>query len=174
MSHNKGEWCFSNCNCSSDSKRVVLCKYCKSPSIPVKSKTVKRFIKKDFLNDVEGKEDFYLCSNSECKISYFSYSRGVYFTIDDLKIPIWFKSGANPKIICYCHRLTEDMIREQVIKNNLTSFKDIVLQYRKRVICKCDELNPTGRCCTKYFYAVINETLLSVGRDEVIVPENCY
>ncbi len=172
-SKNSNNCCSSGCNCSSEITESEICRYCKSSGISVKGQVLKTFLKEEWSKDIAENANFSLCSNPGCNISYFSNRENVYFTTEDLKLPIWFKRGAEPKIICYCHRITEEMIREQVEKHNLTSFRDIVLKYRKKIVCNCDRLNPTGNCCTKYFYAVINDTLKSLGRPEVEVPENC-
>ncbi|MCX7957560.1 MAG: hypothetical protein N3B13_00740 [Deltaproteobacteria bacterium] len=172
-SKNTDQCCSAGCNCNIDTDNNEICRYCKSAGIYVGYPVLKRFIKQEWQRDIKKDDFFYLCSNPDCNITYFSNRKSLYFTTDDIKIPIWFKRGASPKIICYCHRITEDMIREQVIKNNLTSFREIVLKYRKRIVCNCDRMNPAGQCCTKYFYSVINETLKSLGKPEVEIPENC-
>lgn len=139
----------------------------------MKGSVVKNFVPKDWGDDFSSDDNFSLCSNPDCKITYFSYEKNLFFTNEDMKVPIWFKKGASPKIICYCHRITEDMIVEQVKLNGLVSFKDIVLKYRNRVVCNCDKLNPIGECCTKVFYSIINRTLKELGKEEVPVPDSC-
>lgn len=170
-----GNCCQSQCDCNSNSleNNGLRCKYCNSVGQVVKGVTVKSFVQKEWKSEIQDDDMFTLCMNPDCYITYYSYEKNLFFTIEDLTHPIWFKRGSIPKIICYCHRITEDMIREKVISDNLTSFRDIVLAYRKKVVCNCERLNPLGLCCTKYFYEVINKTLREIGKREVDVPDRC-
>lgn len=174
QSKNTSRCCSFNCNCEPEDQKTDICRYCKSPGICVKEPILKRFIKAEFIKDLKNSSSsFFLCMNPDCRITYFSNTDNLYFTTEDLRIPIGFKKGATQKIICYCHMITEDMIREAVRAYGLRSFTDIVLKYRKRIRCNCERLNPAGRCCTEHFYAVINDTLRSLGIPEVEVPDSC-
>ncbi len=162
------------CNCSNGiNTEYGICPECNSKSIKVKGVVVKRFVRREFWEDIKNNDIYELCTNPDCFISYFSKKNKVKFSIQDLSIPIWFKRDSTPKYACYCNKITFDMLRDSVIKDGLITWKDIVLKYRSRAICRCDILNPLGECCTKVFYSAINDSLISIGKPPVKIPDFC-
>ena len=66
----------------------------------------------------------------------------------------------NDQLICYCDNVTTGQIleaREQGAK----TLADIKRMTGACCICKCAELNPSGKCCAQDIALVMREYLLS-------------
>jgi Zinc binding domain len=161
-------------NCSCDDKEIItsLCPECASTGNLVPEKAVKANLKKEFSGIITNK-NIYLCQDTDCRTSYYSKDYSLKYSVSDLKRPLWYKKGSEPVIACYCNNITEDQVISAVENHNLESWKDIVLHYQEKTLCACRKLNPTGQCCTDFFYSIINKTLSSLGREQVTIPGGC-
>ena len=103
--------------------------------------------------DLEKKN--YICLNPECNTAYYNNE----LTIDksELKRELWFKKGTERKIICYCNNIDKSMMKDAIVNHNLSTWEEITSHYRKKVIEKCDILNPTGFCCRNTFDKVVGK-----------------
>ncbi len=172
----EGCGCNSNCNCQAGSQGNTLTDQQECPVCNTEGKRVPLDVVFTFADDEQRNNlrdsDYYLCLNPDCEAAYFNNYREL-ITINDIRRPIWFKNGAEPKIICYCNNITEKQIKEAVREHGLKSWEKIVLHYRKRKNCDCSKLNPAGECCTENFYGVINQTLAELGREKVKPSDQC-
>ncbi|SEF87558.1 BFD-like [2Fe-2S] binding domain-containing protein [Caloramator fervidus] len=75
------------------------------------------------------------------------YSDKTIFTKDSIKVPVWFKKDANPKIICYCSNVTEEDIKAAV-ENGARTLKDVIIMTGAMKNCNCEVNNPKGKCCS--------------------------
>ena len=98
-------------------KKINLCPNCKNKGIIVKNITVKHIIL-DELIDLVCDDNYFLCMNEECDITYYNTESNMKFNKQQVKVPIWFKKDANPKYACYCSKVTE----EQIINNLLSRY----------------------------------------------------
>ena len=161
-------------NCTCDDKEVITqpCPVCSSSGNIIPEKAVKANLKKELASNIEGKNIF-LCPDADCRTSYYSEDYSLKFDLSDLKKPLWYKNNSDPIIACYCNNITESQVVEAVKSYNLKSWQEIVLHYQEKTLCLCKKLNPSGECCTEFFYSVINKTLLSLGKDIVTAPGGC-
>jgi len=97
----------------------------------------------------------YICLTPECKIAY--YNDEITINISELKRELWYKNGTKKKIICYCNNIDKSQIKDAVTNHNLTTWEEITSHYRKKVIEKCELLNPTGLCCRNTFSKVVDK-----------------
>lgn len=105
---------------------------------------MKHMVKEAYADDVADKM-YFVCMNEECDVVYFD--ENVKYVQNDLREPIWFKKDADPKYICYCNRVTEQMIFDAVIKDGAKDMKDIVRLTGAMKNGKCETNNPLGKCC---------------------------
>lgn len=147
--------CDQNCStCSTNCKNG--CPICNVKGKIVPLITVKSLIKdkNTFLTD----DDTYICINRKCRVIYYQESNPKYFTSEDVKTQIWFKSRLNEQIICYCHNIKLTDIVEIVKKsqdNNLTKekiFKELGFKNSDK---DCIYHNPLGESCDKLFINAI-------------------
>ncbi len=146
--------CSSSCCGQSKSKineeNKLPCPICdKISQMPVELYTVTRLVKRDLRQQV-GEDSYHICTNEECKIAY--YNAQPYFNIEQLKVPIWFKTGADPKYACYCNRVTFDQVAEFKKSETFAEISsksncDILGSITGRKVNTCKERNPTGNCC---------------------------
>ena len=163
----------TNCTCDdTKEKDIQVCPDCGTEGNHIPEKAVKANLKKEYLKSITEKE-IYLCQDPNCRTSYYSKDYSLKYTISDLKKPLWYKKGSDPVIACYCNNITEAQVVSAVEKYNLTSWQDIVLHYQEKTLCACRKLNPSGVCCTDFFYSIINNTLKTLGKEAVIIPGAC-
>jgi len=103
--------------------------------------------------DLEKKN--YICLNPECNTAY--YNDELTISKSELKRELWFKKGTERKIICYCNNIDKSMMKDAIVNHNLSTWEEITSHYRKKVIEKCDILNPTGFCCRNTFDKVVGK-----------------
>ena len=62
------------------------------------------------------------------------------------------------EIICYCSNVTrEDILK--AMENGAKTIKDIKEMTGACTICKCEKLNPKGKCCANDIREVMREYL---------------
>ncbi len=162
----------TNCTCDDKETTTSLCPECGSKGNLVPEKAVKANLKKEFNQEIKN-INMFLCPDNECTTSYYSEENNLRFSLTDLKKPLWYKKNSDPVIACYCNNITENQVIEAVKNYNLTSWQDIVLHYQEKTLCLCKKINPSGVCCTEFFYSVVNKTLTSLGKEIVTMPGGC-
>lgn len=120
-----------------------ICPVCGGKCQEVKSSAVKHMVKEEYAKDVADKT-YFVCMNEDCDVVYFD--EDVKYCQNDLREPIWFKKDADPKYICYCNRVTEQMIFDAVINDGAKDMKDIVRLTGAMKNGKCETNNPLGKC----------------------------
>jgi len=135
-----------------------LCPVCKEEGTLVKNITVKHIVI-DELTEKVGGNDYFLCMNEECDISYYNTESNIKFNKEQLKVPIWFKKEANPKYVCYCSKVTEEQVINAVIKDGDTNMKDVLSITGAMSNPQCQKNNPLGKCCHKIIQNAIDKGL---------------
>jgi bacterioferritin-associated ferredoxin len=135
------------------------CPVCNVPGSFVKNITVRHMICDNLLENI-GDFDYYLCMNEDCKISYYNNDFRVKFEKSDVKVPIWFKKGANPKYACYCSKVTEEQVINAVINDNATNMKKVLETTGAMTNPNCQINNPSGKCCHHTIQGIIDKALI--------------
>ncbi|KLE15714.1 Csac_0668 family 2Fe-2S cluster-binding (seleno)protein [Clostridium sp. C8] len=135
-----------------------LCPVCKEEGTLVKKITVKHIVI-DELTEKVGGNDYYLCMNDECDISYYNTESNIIFSKEQLKVPMWFKKEANPKYVCYCSKVTEEQVINAVIKDGATNMKDVLSITGAMSNPQCQKNNPLGKCCHQIIQNAIDKGL---------------
>ncbi|WP_305064445.1 (2Fe-2S)-binding protein [Methanococcoides sp.] len=152
----------SGSNCCVTEKREscekkTVCPICDDQGEHVRSITVKHLVKKEKMEDIID-ENYLLCMNEDCEVAYFTET-GAKFKTSDLKVPIWFKKGADPKYACYCNEITEEQVIETVVNAGTDNMKDVMTAIKGEVRSQCKVKNPLGKCCTQAFNEAIGKGL---------------
>ncbi|WP_406660073.1 (2Fe-2S)-binding protein [Methanolobus sp. ZRKC3] len=140
---------------TSQENKNTLCPKCNEPGRAVGNVTV-RHIVKDELIDRAGTGDYQLCMNERCDVAYYNESGSTIFEKNELKVPLWYKEGANPKYACYCSKITEEDVEKAVTEKNITDISGIRSLYDPDGKCQCKVNNPTGKCCHGVFQTFID------------------
>jgi len=108
--------------------------------------TVRAFVKTAFKEEV-GQMHMHICMGPDCEVGYFDVDSDTIIGTDSLKRPIWFKTGADPVIGCYCKSVKEEEIIAAVVETGLTDFQFLMMHLRGSLGNNCAMTNPRGYCC---------------------------
>lgn len=134
------------------------CPICKGESQSVSFKIVSNFVNDIYVQKIIN-ENYYLCLNSHCEVSYFNKYGSLVLRNKDLKTPIGFKDSANPKYICYCNKVTEEQIVKAVVEQGARNIRDIIKITGAMKNSNCKINNPLGVCCSQEIQKVIDQTI---------------
>lgn len=150
--------CWSNNeNFTGTVEKIYLCPVCKGQTQEVKSITVKHFVRDSLADEIKN-DNYHICLSKDCDVVYFD-NQELILKKDNIKIPIWFKSDANPKYICYCNHVTEEQIIDAVLNGNAKDMKDIIRITGAMKNGKCVTNNPLGKCCGPVIQETIDKAL---------------
>ncbi|MBR0600101.1 MAG: BFD-like (2Fe-2S) protein [Caproiciproducens sp.] len=135
-----------------------LCPVCEKQGTLVKNITVKHMVL-DELTEQIGDKDYFLCMSEECDITYYNTESNIKFNKQQVKVPIWFKNGANPKYACYCSKVTEEQVITAVVKDGAKNMKDVLKLTGAMKNAQCQKNNPLGKCCHQIVQDAIDKGL---------------
>ena len=159
-----GKETLSNCCCgnlgesSCEVEKNNFCPVCEKQGTLVKNITVKNMVLNELVEQI-GDNDYYLCMNEECDITYYNTKSNVKFNKQQVKVPIWFKKDADPTYACYCSEVTEDQVIEAVVKHGAKTVKEVNAITGAMKDSNCKENNPLGVCCHKIIQEAIDKGL---------------
>lgn len=114
----------------------------------------------DSLKKKVNDENYRICLNEECDVVYFNLNKDLVFKKIDMKFPIWYKKGADPKYICYCSKVTEQDIIDAVLNKGAKNIKDITKLTGAMKNAECEINNPLGKCCSPFIKEVIDKAMI--------------
>lgn len=138
--------------------RSCVCPICNKEAKLVSYITVKHLVKHNLQNKVI-KAPYYLCMSHQCDVAYFSSNNNDIIYKNDLTIPIFFKDSADPKYICYCNKVTEEMILDAIHNKGASSIKEICDITGAMEKCNCIKNNPMGKCCSPNIKTILDNEL---------------
>lgn len=159
-----GKETLSNCCCGNSEKSSCeveknnLCPVCEKQGTLVKNITVKHMVLEE-LTEQTGDNDYFLCMSEECDITYYNPESNIKFNKQQVKVPIWFKKGANPKYACYCSKVTEEQVINAVVKDGAENMKDVLKLTGAMKNAQCQKNNPLGKCCHQIVQDAIDKGL---------------
>lgn len=125
----------------------IKCPVCGAACIAVESATVANLSKVPIKLD----HAFYICLNPKCKTSYFD-DQDTILVLDDIKVPIWFKSSFLDYMVCYCRQIyLKDIIRAVLSIENPTKEEIIKFLEKENIETNCLLNNPLGKDCDLLF-----------------------
>nr|WP_300005329.1 (2Fe-2S)-binding protein [Tissierella sp.] len=135
-----------------------MCPVCKGDTQEVKAKVVRYFVV-DTLLDKINSDNYNICLDGACNVSYFNKEEDIILRKEDIKTPIWFKEDADPKYICYCNKVTESQITDAIMNEDAKNMKDIIRITGAMLNGECETKNPLGKCCGPVIQEIIKKTL---------------
>jgi len=133
---------------------IVGCPVCGNEGISVGAFIVGHLVEDEYRNLVLG-ERYRICMDENCDVVYFNSEDQISFRKNQVRVPIWFKSGADPKYACYCSKVTEAQVIEAVL-NGARTVADVNAATGAMKNSNCRENNPLGVCCHKIIQEVID------------------
>lgn len=138
--------------------KTFTCPVCNGKAKLVSYITVKHLVNTN-LQETIVKKPYYICMNEICDTVYFSVINENIFFKKDLNVPIWFKINADPKYICYCSKVTEEMIVKAINEKGATNIQEICEITGAMQNCNCIKANPLGKCCCTHIKNILENTL---------------
>lgn len=135
------------------------CPHCNQQGMMVRNITVKNLLQLELKDKIKDNIVFYLCTDSDCSISYYDKGAKNIFEVNDVKVPIWYKKGAEPIMACYCNKITKEDVKQMVKTYGITDMNKIIIRLRGKVKNTCVAKNPSGQCCNEFFNEIIQEAL---------------
>lgn len=149
-------------SCSTCHEIENPCPICGSQGLEVPYVTVENLVvdnKKVELKDKQNYE-FNLCLNKACDMAY--YTEDFQASVQEVKVPIWFKQNKSEYKVCYCRNITLNDIVEAVnaLEKDAVTI-DLVLEHLNKKDMKTDCLhnNPASLCCDRLFQSAIQYAL---------------
>lgn len=128
----------------------IACPLCGQPGEIVHGTTVRRLLKPGI---AVTRDRYLICRTPACAAVYFHPKGGV-FKQEDVLVPVYFKTGAEPVYACYCAQVTKAQVVAAVKKTGATRWATVIKAITGAVPkCRCEETNPLGKCCSGNAYA---------------------
>lgn len=145
------------CNEKQTLNKAYVCPQCNHLGEKVNIKTIQSLL--SIQKDLKDNVNYYLCFNKDCDVAYYNDVDDIILK-SEIKVPIWFKNGADPKYICYCSKVTEEEITDAIVNKNSRTVKDVVKNTNAMKNSNCVINSPTGKCCSRQ----INDLLKSINK----------
>lgn len=133
------------------------CPICAKLGQKVGNITVKHLVNPELEVNV-GNQDYFLCMSEDCEITYYNESTS--FNTSQLKVPVWFKRDAEPKLACYCSKVTEDQVIDAVENDGATTMREVLRITGAMQNPQCQKNNPLGKCCHMIIQEAMNKAFL--------------
>lgn len=114
--------------------------------------------------DVEG---FASCPAGHCPVVYYRNPTGTYVGVEDLTVPVRGKATGPDVPVCYCLKVTEGRVFEEVVAKGCCRTAEDVREATRACTGKaCHVVNPEGRCCGDHLRASVLRALRAAGYEE--------
>ena len=150
---NKSNWCAPD-NSTSLVEKKLPCPKCSNIGLTIDPITVRNLVNASKTAKIDD-DEYYLCMSPDCDVTY--YNKALLLETADLNVPIWFKSAADPKYICYCSKVTEKEAIDAILLRDAKTIKDIVAITGAMKNANCLKNHPTGKCCSSEFQKLLNK-----------------
>ena len=136
----------NSCCCSKQTSDKTSCPGCGESAETVSTTTLLHQLKQPWQKNFTS-EPYYFCSRPNCEVVYFN-SAGETFTTQDLRQQVGQKTEQPERLICYCFDIhASDLADSDMAK----SCYEFVVEKTRDKLCRCEERNPSGRCCLRDF-----------------------
>lgn len=140
-----GDCCMALPAATKEPTKSVACQQCGRPGKPVDRITVEALLKPELRAELNGTR-YVFCETPDCPVVYFALD-GTRFTKDHIRVRVGLKEKEDPILVCYCFRVTERMIQEEIERTGRSTASSRIRTEVKAGTCRCEVENPSGRCC---------------------------
>jgi bacterioferritin-associated ferredoxin len=91
-------------------------------------------------------DQYHICMTPECEIVYYNKSDS--YTTTEVSVPVWYKTEAKEKFLCYCSSVRESDIGKAIKELNTKDVRLVMEATGAMKNCDCLHKNPTGKCCS--------------------------
>jgi hypothetical protein len=146
MKSNKEEVAMSPCCEASHNGETPVCPASGQATIPVSRKTVESLIKPE-LKTCLTPQSYFFCNAPDCDIIYVSEQTDHVITKEMIKTRVGIKETDDPVPLCYCFDYDRKAVRDDIRRAGQTDIQQNITERIKAGECRCEEMNPDGRCC---------------------------
>ena len=132
------------------------CPNCGGPAGRVRRVTVRSLLLEPDANGAEDAE-YNICLAEGCPVVYFNDAGTEVYEQSQIKVPVAYKGGAEPKYVCYCSKVTEAKVKEAIAKGAWTVAGVCKLTGAMKH-SNCARNNPMGRCCREEIQGLIDQS----------------
>ncbi len=139
------------------------CPVCATPGIPVTRLVLRAALPRELHKDL-ARDGFLFCPTPSCPLAYFDNKRSVYVHKDELRIVVGRKSAGPAATVCYCLRVSEGRVVEEIAVKGCCRTLDEVADATGALLGKaCHIVNPSGQCCGEEVKAAVLKGLALAG-----------
>lgn len=129
------------------------CPTCGATARAVPRVTLEHLLRPERLDALRD-ETHFVCAARGCPTVYFSRT-GRVFEERDLRVAFGLKGSATPQTVCYCFDHTVEEIRDEIARTATSTVIDRIKTAMGESGCRCETMNPLGRCCLPSVHAVV-------------------
>lgn len=96
---------------------------------------------------LKGASEFRFCRTPGCDVVYYRPGGGERFVSGDVRVPIFQKSSAPWRFVCYCFEHRVDEIEDEVGRTGASAAFERITDKCRQGLDRCKETNPQGACC---------------------------
>ena len=112
----------------------------------MQTNTVQSLTRKESLPDA-GEEPWFFCETPDCANVYVSGSGMHRVSKRGLTVRVGIKETDDPVPVCYCFGFDRAAIRKDIRETGNTEIQEEISRRVKAGECRCETMNPSGRCC---------------------------
>jgi len=136
----------SDCCRVSSNIEPPLCPECGHATKPVQTTTVKSLVRPEALRDV-GEEPWFFCGSPDCSTVYVTGSGTARLEKREITVRVGVKETEDPIPVCYCFGFDRAAIEADIRRTGETEIRKEITARVKAGECRCETMNPSGRCC---------------------------
>jgi copper chaperone CopZ len=149
---------------------AATCPRCQHEGRTVSALTLDSLLKPEALARAADHHGFRFCASPDCPVAYYRPADGLTFAAKELRVPIFQKSAAPDRLVCYCFRHTVQKIEEQVRATGTSSVLADIKSQCAQGLDDCARNNPQGSCCLGNVRRVIKEDQARFGPRDPSAP----
>jgi len=154
------------CTPKSTPSAEVACPSCGCPGQPVAALTMRALLRPELVVDVRDLM-YYFCATPSCPVVYYAPGVPQTFNCEDLTVRVGIKVTGPPHTICYCFGHTIESLQGGVTRTGRSEAVEAIQAAVKAGTCRCDVMNPSGRCCLGDVNKALKEITGAVVTGEV-------
>ncbi len=102
---------------------------------------------------------FRFCRNETCDVVYFDELHLVLFKTNDVMVPVFQKTSAPDRLVCYCFQHTVSGIGQEIMEHGQTDVLESIAFGCRSGLDDCERNNPQGACCLANVRQVVKAAL---------------
>jgi hypothetical protein len=142
---------------------ITACAECGAAGRKVGLVTLEALLTEEARTRLSDTQRYRFCKTRTCDVAYFGERERTTFRLVDMRVPIFQKSTARSRLVCYCFEYKVQDIEDEVRRTGASSVPDVIGQKCKAGLDRCEEMNPQGSCCLGNVRQVVKQAQASAA-----------